>query len=143
MTPTTADDVLATMQLFIGQFLNQQLNPDFTSSLDSSIAFNNKIVNRVYSVLGVQHDYGLIDEPDQLRRNAFFQRCLSMQAALGFSGVRLLRPITGMMALTLLELKHFALTFSFTMSKKPPNNESELNKPGQLSMPNVLLRGWC
>ena len=128
------DDVLAAIQLFSNQYLNQQTQLDFIPSLINGVTFNRNLISGVYRVLGVSLDHTLNEQPDLAIRNTYFQRCLGIQASLGFPGDSSLRPVEGVVAFVMLNLRYFCLAFAFAFNKKANGSENELRKPGLSSL---------
>ena len=79
-------------------------------------------------------DHALNEQPDLAIRNTYFQRCLGIQASLGFPGDSSLRPIEAVVAFVMLNLRYFCLALAFTFNKKPNGSENELRKPGMSSV---------
>ena len=126
---SSTDDVLATIQLFTRQYLDQHTHLDFVPSLTNSITFNRSLISGVYRVLGVSLDHALSEQPDLAIRNTYFQRGLGIQTALGFAGDIAPRLTEGMIAFVMLNLRYFCLVLAYACTKRP--SESELRKPGQ------------
>ena len=133
--PTCTEDVLSVIQLFASQYLNFQMQLDFAPSLANVTTFNRRLLGSMYRILGVGLDHALDMQTDQSYKNAYFQRGLGVQAALGFLGDDSLRPTEGIVALVMLSLRYFCIVFAYVFSRKgdAPENEA-LKKPGESSV---------
>ncbi|KAG8533307.1 uncharacterized protein KY384_002090 [Bacidia gigantensis] len=121
-----AEDILATLQLFS---LGDQLSMGAGPSITNFTGFNRALVSGIYRGLGVSLDAALGPQPDQSIKNMYVQRCLSLQAALGFQGVHVLRPVEGLVALVMLHLKHVGLALLYGCNQKTNGAGNELKTP--------------
>ncbi|KAL9104109.1 MAG: hypothetical protein Q9163_000911 [Psora crenata] len=127
------EDVLSTAQLFASQYLNLQMQ-NFAPSLGNSSTFNRRLLSGIYRILGVSLDHAIDAQQDQSYKNAYFQRCLGVQASLGFLGEFTLRPTEGIIAVVMFSLRYFSIVLSYITTKKADGSESEfLKKPDIVS----------
>lgn len=131
--PSNTEDILATIQLFSGQYLSRPTQLGFFTSLTNNNIFNRTLISGVYRVLGIPLEHVLSEQPDQSgtspAMNPYLPRCLCVQAALEFQGNRSLRPIGGLIAMTMLSLRYFLSAIKAVLAKRQ-GTDSELKKPG-------------
>ncbi|KAL9130982.1 MAG: hypothetical protein Q9217_000971 [Psora testacea] len=126
------EDVLSAVQLFTSQYINLQMQLQFAPSLANSSTFNRRLLSGMYRILGVGLDHAMDTQPDQSYKNTYFQRCLGVQASLGFPGDVSLRPTEGIVALVMLSLRLFSIVLSYASTRKGNEQVSEaLRKPGE------------
>ena len=112
-----------------------QMQLEFAPSLASSSTFNRRLLSGIYRILGVVLDHALDAQPDQSYKNTYFQRCLGVQASLGFPGDVSVRPTEGTVALVMLSLRYFSIVLSYATTRKADGSDSEaLKKPGESSL---------
>ena len=119
---TCSDDLLATLNTFTSQHVFQ--DTDLGNSADM---FKWRFLSEVYRLLGLQYDYSVNANYETLVRNTLIQRCLSLQASLGFHGTRNVPPtLPSQVAQTILDLRFVAYAIMMTESMKP-TSEGELD----------------
>lgn len=136
------DDLLAVMQSFLKQRSN-----DWTEQGLLMGNLEENFLSDIYRVLGVNIDHSVDPQPEQLFRNPMIQKCLSMQASLGYPGERQHRSLSSKVGLTSLNLRFASLMLAYPF-KKPsvPGAESDFKKPGgshpilPISYPARILR---
>ena len=128
--PFYSDDLLATMQTFFEQDL---LSNSFLGQLPvaaNNELFKSKFLSEMYRVLGLQYDYSIDANPQQIMQNHIIQRCLSTQASLGYAGAKTHASLPALVAQTMLDLRYVAYPLMHLIRSKP-GADSELKNPGQ------------
>ena len=109
---TYSDDLLATLETFTSQHLFQE-----TLQGNPAESFKWRFLSEVYRLLGLQYDYSLNAQDNSLLKAAVIQRCLSLQASLGFNGTRNVPPsLSSQVAQSILDLRFVA--YALMMAKK-------------------------
>lgn len=122
------DDLLAVMQSFLKQRSN-----DWTEQGLLRGNLEENFLGDTYRVLGVNIDHSVEPQLEQLFRNPWIQRCLSMQMSLGYSGEKQHRSLSAKVAMTILHLRFTSLILAYSF-KKPnvPGADLDIKKPGKL-----------
>lgn len=129
-TPFFIDDLLAAMQIFVIQYLNNQTDCDAVPSLSMKSSFDRRFMSEIYRILGVRIDHSMESQPDQLFRTLLVQRVLSIQAAFGYSGLGEQRSLTGNVAWATLNIRCISLSIAWACQKSKPHTENGLKHPG-------------
>ena len=109
---TYSDDLLATLETFTTHHLFQD-----TLQCNPAESFKWRFLSEVYRLLGLQYDYSLNAQDNSLLKAAVIQRCLSLQASLGFNGTRNVPPsLSSQVAQCILDLRFIA--YALMMAKK-------------------------
>ena len=126
-----SDDCMATMQAFSDQFLENQIQLEPGPVLANSSNFGYQFLSGFCRILELPIDYSSNAQHlhIQLLAKPYLQRMLSAQATLGYSGEYNPRPLSTMVAYTILNLRYIACNFATVLSGKKPA-ESELRNPG-------------
>lgn len=128
--PSHVDDIIATLQLFSNQYLNSQTHLSQPPTLTDCNTFRSHYLSELYRLVGLHLDYTGDAPLHQLITSSIIQRCLSVQAALGYAGDIGGRSLSAIVAWTMLNTRSIALAFIQLVSKKPAGGENELGKPG-------------
>ena len=122
MGSNTNDDLLMALTKFMDSLTDEQrklIQAQFLKDLYRNLGVNDKITD------------GTVEK---LLRYAFFGRCLSFQAALGYHGEKASRTLTSKTAWLLLSVRNAALSYAFVLVSKGPHapsgGEIDINKPG-------------
>ena len=129
MSHNNNDDLLAVMQLFRDQMSNSHVNAGLSGS------FEHVFLSEIYRHLSVNADHSMDPQHDKLFRQTIIQRCLSVQASLGYKGERSHRNLTAKLAWTVLNLRMTSMTFAITFNRGSGSGgagggENDLGKPG-------------
>lgn len=129
MSHNNNDDLLAAMQLFRSRM------PDSHVDAGLSGSFEHVFLSEIYRHLNVNADHSMDPQHDKLLRQTIIQRCLSVQASLGYKGERSHRTLTGKLAWTVLNLRMTSMTFAIAFNKGggpggASGGENDLGKPG-------------
>lgn len=117
-----ADDFLYALQLFSNQYLRDALPGGSDVGLSDRNAFKAYLLSETYRILGIKIDHSMDELPDPGFKSPFFQRCLSTQAALGFSGHEVHRSLPGLIAWSMLQSRYCAMVFATACNtNKNPN----------------------
>lgn len=129
MSHNNNDDLLAVIQLFRNQMSNSHVHAGLSES------FEHVFLSEIYRHLNVNTDHSMDPQHDKLFRHTIIQRCLSVQASLGYKGERGHRNLTAKLAWTVLNLRWTSMTFAVAFNKGSGpggagGGESDLGKPG-------------
>ena len=126
------EDVVAALQSFSNQYLHSQVETGNPSTLFDSDTFKAHFLSELYRTIGVRVDYSIDPQLQQLlqsNQGLTLQRCLSVQAALGYAGGSHRPSLSAILAWTILNVRSVVMVSVGTMSRKT-GVESELSKPG-------------
>ena len=118
-SPIYSDDLLSTMQAFESQHLYKAVTLVPPPSEADSDTFKWRFLSEMYRVLGLHVDYSIDAHPQQIINNGAMQRCMGIQASLGWEGASLRPSLPALVAQTALELKHSAYAVMALMRLKP------------------------
>lgn len=129
MSHNNNDDILAVMQLFRNRISDSQVHVGLSGS------FEHVFLSEIYRHLNVNADHSMDPQHDKLFRQTIIQRCLSVQASLGYKGERSHRTLTAKLAWTVLNLRMTSMTFAIAFNKgggpgAAGGGETDLGKPG-------------
>lgn len=129
MSHNNNDDLLAVIQLFRNRLSDPQVNARHSGS------FEHVFLSEIYRHLNVNADHSMDPQHDKLFRQTIIQRCLSVQASLGYKGERSHRTLTAKLAWTVLNLRMTSMTFAIAFNKgggpgAAGGGETDLGKPG-------------
>lgn len=129
MSHNNNDDLLAVMQLFSNRISDSQVHVELSGS------FEHVFLSEIYRHLNVNADHSMDPQHDKLFRQTIIQRCLSVQASLGYKGERSHRTLTAKLAWTVLNLRMTSMTFAIAFNKgggpsAAGGGETDLGKPG-------------
>ncbi|KAL8736286.1 MAG: hypothetical protein Q9166_000441 [cf. Caloplaca sp. 2 TL-2023] len=118
------DDLSATMQVFHQQHLKDRRQQAQT--------FVHTFLNDMYRILQLNVDYTGDTKTEIYLKNVLYQKALSMQLSLGYSGEQQHRTSSSKLAFAVLQLRWAALTFALGLKPNPPGAilpaEAELNR---------------
>ncbi|KAL6717958.1 Mediator of RNA polymerase II transcription subunit 16 [Lecanora helva] len=126
--PSYSDDLLATMQAFATQHLYLDGVAGSLPALAHNETFKWHYLSEMFRVLGLQYDYSIDPQPQQIFQNNLIQKCLSTQASISATKVDKRLSIPALVAQTTLELRHVAYAYILA-SKGKPGSDSELKNP--------------
>ena len=116
------DDFLYALQLFSNQYLRDSLPGGGYLGLSDRDTFKAYLLSETYRILGIKIDHSMDELPDPGFKSPFFQRCLSAQSALGFSGNEVHRSLPGLVAWNMLQSRYCAMVFATACNtNKNPN----------------------
>lgn len=133
------EDILYTLQTFSGQFLVDAATEAGLPFLSDQKAFKAHLLSEIYRVLGFALDHSMDQQLDQAFKSHYFQRCLNLQASLGYSGDDFSRSLPALVAWTILNSRHSTMVFAIAFSKNPNAKplpgmpDQETKNPGMLS----------
>ncbi|CAF9909793.1 mediator complex subunit [Imshaugia aleurites] len=125
------DDLVAALQAFSTQYLHGQTQTGHPRTLFSPDAFKSHFLSELYRTIGVRVDYSIDPQLQQLlqsNQGIILQRCLSIQAALGFAGECHRPSLSAILAWTILNIRSAVMVFMGIISRKP-GVENEMGKP--------------
>jgi mediator of RNA polymerase II transcription subunit 16 len=102
------DDVLTCIRKF-----TSQLTPEDRAK------FEQDFLSQTYRALGNNLDRSADQVPDKFLRYVPFQRTLSVQASLGYHGLRSKRTLSSKIAWTILQIRNIAVVTGFAFQKAP------------------------
>ena len=116
------------MQNFLGERMSEVVDSKSTSNNIKA-----SVLSEIYRVLGIIVDFSVDPQLDQLFKNSTIQRCLSMQASLGYHGESKPRSLPSKVAWTILKLRITALilTGAFSKTADALGTEIGIRKPGR------------
>ena len=126
------EDLVAALQAFSNQYLHSQVPAGDAPTLFNPNDFKSHFLSELYRTIGVRVDYSIDPQLQQLlqsNQGLTLQRCLSVQAALGYAGGSHRPSLSAILAWTILNVRSIVMVSVGTMSRKP-GVESELNRPG-------------
>ena len=134
------EDIVAALQAFSIQYLHGQAQAGHSPTLFNPDTFKSHFLSELYRTIGVHVDYSLDSQMAQLLQSSqglLLQRCLSVQAALGYAGGSHRPSLSSILAWAILSIRSLVMVFMGTISRKP-GMENELGKPGRLRMPDSI-----
>ncbi|EEP78562.1 predicted protein [Uncinocarpus reesii 1704] len=90
----------------------------------------NGFVTEIYQALSMNTDFTI--EQDKLMNNPYIQKCLSMQAALGFNGQFQPRSLTAALSWFILQLRQISILFAYFLHFNKSGSDSECHEPGMV-----------
>ena len=126
------EDIVAALQAFSNQYLHSQVQAGDAPTLFNPNDFKSHFLSELYRTIGVRVDYSIDPQLQQLLQSSqglTLQRCLSVQAALGYAGGSHRPSLSAILAWTILNVRSIVMVSMGTMSRKP-GVENELSKPG-------------
>ena len=126
------EDIVAALQAFSNQYLHGQAQAGHPPTLYNPDTFKSHFMSELYRTIGVRVDYSIDPQLQQLlqsNQGITLQRCLSVQAALGYAGGSHRPSLSATLAWTILNIRSVVMVFMGTISKRP-GVENELGKPG-------------
>ena len=133
------EDIVAALQAFSNQYLHGQVHTGDPPTLFNPDTFKSHFLSELYRTIGVRVDYSIDPQLQQLlqsNQGLTLQRCLSVQAALGYDGGSHRPSLSAILAWTILNIRSVVMVSVGTMSRKQ-GVENEMSKPG---MTKVLER---
>ena len=133
------EDIVAALQAFTNQYLQGQVQTGDPPTLHNPDTFKSHFLSELYRTIGVRVDYSIDPQLQQLlqsNQGLTLQRCLSVEAALGYAGVSHPPSLSAILAWTILNVRSIVMVSVGTMSRKA-GVESELSKPG-IAKPMIL-----
>ena len=131
------EDVVAALQAFSNQYLQSQVQAVDPPTLFNPDTFKSHFLSELYRTIGVRVDYSIDPQLQTLlqsNQGLTLQRCLSVQAALGYAGGSHRPSLSAILAWTILNIRSVVMVSVGTMSRKP-GVENELGKPGMYQTP--------
>ena len=127
------EDLVAALQAFSNQYLHAQAQAgDDPTTLFHPDCFKSHFLSELYRTIGVRVDYSIDPQLQQLlssNQGLTLQRCLSVQAALGYAGGSHRPSLSAVLAWVILNIRSVVIVSVGTMTRKP-GVENELAKPG-------------
>ena len=126
------EDIVAALQAFSNQYLQGQVQAGDTPTLFNPDTFKSHFLSELYRTIGVRVDYSIDPQLQQLlqsNQGLTLQRCLSVQAALGYAGGSHRPSLSAILAWTILNVRSIVMVSVGTMSRKQ-GVENEMSKPG-------------
>ena len=126
------EDLVAALQAFSNQYLHAQVQAADPPTLFHPDSFKSHFLSELYRTIGVRVDYSIDPQLQQLlssNQGLTLQRCLSVQAALGYAGGSHRPSLSAVLAWVILNIRSVVMVSVGTMSRKP-GGENELAKPG-------------
>lgn len=136
------EDIVAALQAFSNQYLHGQAQAGHPPTLFSADTFKSHFLSELYRTIGVHVDYSIDPQLQQLlqsNQGLILQRCLSVQAALGYAGGSHRPSVSAILAWAFLNIRSVVMVFMGTISRKP-GVENELGKPGTPKIPKFLTQ---
>ena len=130
------EDIVMALQAFSNQCLHGQTQAGHPLTLSTPEIFKSHFLSEMYRAIGVRVDYSLDLQMQQLLQSTqglSLQRCLSVQAALDYTGGSHRPSLPAVLAWTILNIRSVVIVLMGTISRKP--GENELGKPGMPSIP--------
>lgn len=127
------EDIVAALQAFSNQYLHVQVQTGDPPSPFNSDIFKSHFLSELYRTIGVRVDYSMEPQLQQLlqsNQGLTLQRCLSVQAALGYSGGTHRPSLSAILAWTILNIRSIVMVSMGIISRKQ-GVENELSKPGR------------
>lgn len=127
------EDIVAALQAFSNQYLHIQVQAGDPPTLFNSDTFKSHFLSELYRTIGVRVDYSMEPQLQQLlqsNQGLTLQRCLSVQAALGYAGGTHRPSLSAILAWTILNIRSIVMVSMGTIGRKQ-GVESELSKPGR------------
>lgn len=136
------EDIVAALQAFSNQYLHDQAQAQtgHPPTLFNPNTFKLHFLSELYRTIGVQVDYSIDPQMQQLlqsNQGLTLQRCLSVQAALGYAGGSHRPSPSAILAWTFLNIRSVVMVFMGTISRKQ-GVENELGKPGTPKNPKAI-----
>lgn len=131
------DDIIAALQAFSNQYLHGQAQAGHPPTLFNPDTFKSHFLSELYRTIGVHVDYSIDPQLQQLLQSLqglILQRCLSIQAALGYAGGSHRLSLSALLAWTILNIRSAVMVSMGTISRKS-GVENELGKPGTPNIP--------
>lgn len=126
------EDLVAALQAFSNQYLHSQVQAGDAPTFFNPNDFKSHFLSELYRTIGVRVDYSIDPQLQQLLQSTqglTLQRCLSVQAALGYAGGSHRPSLSAILAWTILNVRSIVMVSMGTMSRKP-GVENELSRPG-------------
>lgn len=136
------EDIVAALQAFLNQYLHGQAHAGHTTTLFNPDTFKSHFLSELYRTIGVRVDYSIDPLMQHLlisSQGLILQRCLSVQAALGYAGGCHRPSLSANLAWAILNIRSICFVFFGAMNKKP-GPESELGKPGALKISETMQK---
>lgn len=140
------EDILAAMQAFSNQYLHSQVQAGHPSTMFNPETFKSLFLSELYRTIGVRVDYSIDPQVQVLissTQATLLHRCLSVQAALSYTGGTYRPSLSAILAWTILNIKSVVMVIIGTINRKQ-GVENELGKPGtpkmlEISAENLIL----
>lgn len=116
-----AEDVYFALQIFTNQYLVSQVQTGGLPFLAYRDNFCAHLSGEMFRMLDIDLDHSMDTQPDAAFRKFNLQRCLNLQASLGFYGTHVRRSLPGLVAWTILNSRFCAIFFATSCVPKPPN----------------------
>ena len=126
------EDIVAALQAFSNQYLHAQVEAGDPTTLFNPDSFKSHFLGELYRTIGVRVDYSIDPQLQQLlssNQGVTLQRCLSVQAALGYAGGSHRPSVSAILAWAILNIRSVVMVSVGTMSRKQ-GAENETAKPG-------------
>lgn len=132
------EDIVAALQAFSNQYLLDQVQAGHPPTLLVPDTFKSHFLSELYRTIGVHVDYSIdpqLQKVLQSNHGLTLQRCLSVQAALGYAGGSHRPSLSAILAWTILNVRSIVMVYMGFISSRKPGVENELSKPG---MPKIM-----
>lgn len=134
------EDIVVALQAFSSRYLHGQAKEGHTPSLSDPDTFKSYFLSELYRTIGVHVDYSMDPQLQlllQSNQGLTLQRCLSVQAALGYAGGSHRPLLPSILAWTLLNIRSIVMVFMGTMSRRS-GVENEFSKSGTPKIPEKI-----
>ena len=131
------EDIIVALQRFSSQYLHGQAQAGHNPTLSNPDTFKSHFLSELYRTIGVHVDYSIDPQLQQLLQSSqgwTLQRCLSVQAALGYAGGSHRPILSAILAWTILNIRSVVMLFMGTIGRKS-GMETELSRPGTPKTP--------
>lgn len=126
------EDIVAALQAFSNQYLLDQVQAGHPPTLLVPDTFKSHFLSELYRTIGVHVDYSIdpqLQKVLQSNHGLTLQRCLSVQAALGYAGGSHRPSLSAILAWTILNVRSIVMVYMGFISSRKPGVENELSKP--------------